>query len=130
MGYMVLNLFGKNIVSISGNYDNNANVRLLEQQLWTDFNRFPKATANTKLEELTFKSSIDSVVYKIETPFLFREKDTLFSDVRAIEFFLKGNDVESGIIDAVKLSFGEERDSMFVFLSKRLDSQTLMAHGN
>ena len=62
MGYMVLNLFGKNIVSISGNYDNNANVRLLEQQLWTDFNRFPKATANTKLEELTFKSSIDSVV--------------------------------------------------------------------
>ncbi len=72
----------------------------LEKVLNKDFNTY--GLADFSGNNLSFKSPIDSVNYVFEEGFLLRNRDTIKISISNLTFFLDGNNVKKGNVDAIK----------------------------
>ncbi len=129
LAFSIISLFGRNIQAIQNNYSATTEVRLFEEQLTIDFNRYNLVKVNAESQELIFKTPMDSVRYTWDAEMMKRGEDTLGIEPGSVRFFLLGKEVRQGTIDALKIEWEEGRSPLF-FYRKNDAFHYLAAHGN
>ena len=129
LAFSIISLFGRNIQAIQNNYAHTTDIRLFEEQLTVDFNRFQTITFNKDTETLKFKTPLDSVQYTFDLDHVRRGEDTLIKGPHSKILYSLGKMAEGGIVDAVKIEWGEDRNPLFVY--RENDAFHYMnSHGN
>jgi competence protein ComGC len=121
----VLNLVQQNYNNIRKNYQISTDVQLLKQQITVDFNRFHGAVLNNKLQEIHFKNALDSIYYIFSGELLIRKMDTLSIQIENPIFYFRGQVVENGKIDAMKL-YIKGQPGTYIFVDKVNDAKTYL----
>jgi len=118
---LILSLVQKQVITISQNYDRQAEIRLLERALWQDFNRH-HLFFNTKQQQLQCISEIDTVNYRFKSNFVIRNADTLNVVVYKTTTYLDGDPVANHMIDAIELLLSKEIADQKLFIYKPKDA--------
>lgn len=121
LAFSVLNVVQNNMRSIDANYEYQEQIQSLETALTIDFNKFTSIKWNPIDDTMLVFSPLQ------ERKYIFF-KDSIVSDlytysllIKEKEFYFKGEPVNSGSIDAVKLTFYNTRDLHRVFVFKYND---------
>ncbi len=117
LAFSVLNLVQKHMSSIQSNFEKRTKLNNLEEVLTIDFNRFSEIEYNPKFNELKFKNPVDSLSYYFEENYINRLQDTFNLGLIEKQFFNYGVEINSGNVDAIKLSVskGDQKSNRFVF---------------
>jgi len=130
LAFTIVTLFTYNIDIISENYSQKNSLQLVESQLLIDFSTYPEVRLKPSEDKIVFTSPIDSVTYHINDSLLIRESDTLLKTPYMTSYFYSGEDVQTGSMDAVKLS-SDDPNIPYLFISKKQDAKAFMiTNGN
>tara|TARA_R110002049_G_scaffold5642_3_gene38379 strand:+ start:21481 stop:21840 length:360 start_codon:yes stop_codon:yes gene_type:complete len=110
--------------AIEENLHISTELSLLEQQLYVDFNSLGLVIYNKTDEEILFTSPIDTVRYNVTESIIIRNLDTLNNTQNDMTFYFEGNQVQEGIIDAIKIDFLERDQNIFLY--KVNDATTIL----
>tara|TARA_R110002072_G_scaffold7503_2_gene40928 strand:+ start:725032 stop:725508 length:477 start_codon:yes stop_codon:yes gene_type:complete len=124
LSYSVLSLILRNMNAIEENLHISTELSLLEQQLYVDFNSLGLVIYNKTDEEILFTSPIDTVRYNVTESIIIRNLDTLNNTQNDMTFYFEGNQVQEGIIDAIKIDFLERDQNIFLY--KVNDATTIL----
>ncbi len=124
MAFSVLRLVQKQMTGIAFNLNKATQLDLLEQSLWLDFNRYEFIRLAN--DELLFKNEIDSIKYEIMNNVVIKDIDTFSIKVNGFEKFLDGEKVNSGYIDAIKITASKESQNKTLFIYKNNDASLYM----
>lgn len=102
MAFLGLLLVQKQLKSIQDNLDNQQQMQFTERLLWRDFNSYSVRYLPAE-DILFFKNSTDSLSYIFDENFIIRNNDTLEIPIIEKQLFLDGLEVQSGVIDAIKI---------------------------
>lgn len=130
LAYSAINLLTKNVYVIQNNYSQVTDIQLFEQQLAIDFNTYPKTSYSKFSEKLSFSSPIDSIIYLFESEYVLRNTDTIWIEAKEKELFFKGEIVEKGSVDAIKIIGSNELQNKGFFIFRRNDGLTRLDNGN
>lgn len=123
LAFAIITLFTKNMQSIENNYSKGTKRSLFTDQLSVDFNRYHTIGYNPLDRELTFKNPLDSVTYLLEDNWVLRGTDTVLDLQTDLEVYNRGEKVEAGNTDAIKIRFGE-REGDFIFIFQKKDASS------
>lgn len=126
MAFSVLFLVQKQMSGIQTNYKHQMEIRKLETILNLDFNRYNKITIDEVQGQILFKSEKDSVKYQMSSSLVIKELDTFKIQIENANYFLKGEKIANGEIDAIKLEFGKEFLNQKIFVFKYNDAAISM----
>jgi hypothetical protein len=115
LAFSVLTLVQKHISAIQDNLNRNTELDKLEQSLWLDFNRYPKIQYLSDDNKLVFSTELDSIDYMFKDNVIIKDRDTFNIKFHSTSFFLDGNKVNGGDIDALKLETTLQNQQLFVF---------------
>ncbi len=121
----VLNLVQQQISSINSNFRKNAEVRLLERTLYTDFNKH-KLSYSSKDSLLICANPNDTVFYKFNHNYVLRNKDTLHVQIAQMTNYLDAQVVKENTIDALSLTLSNEFQNKQLFIFKQKDAAFYM----
>lgn len=117
--FSVLSLVQKQLFGIQQNLNVNAELQLLEQSLWLDFNRFENVQYDGINNQIKLKTELDSVVYDFQKESVIKQEDTFDLSLSIEKLFFNGVSVENGYIDAIKLKTDDKhKENLFIFKSK------------
>ena len=125
LAFTILNLVQKQMLGAQKNYGLHSELSLLKQSLWIDMHRYPQAKYNNTNQTLTFLSEVDSVSYNFQDQNIIKDIDTFNLNLNSKSFFYKGKEVNSGTIDAIKLTLLKDKESLF-FIYKQNDATAYM----
>ncbi len=126
LAFTVLSLVQKQMLGIQSNFQTSTELRLLEQSLWLDFNRYTNIEYDDLEHTLTLKTEIDSVSYKFLEKSIVKELDTFMIPLKSKTFFFDGNTVNNGKIDAIKMETLKEFQEKLMFVFKKNDANAFM----
>lgn len=126
MAFSVLTLVQKHMKSIQDNFNKNTELNKLEQSLYIDFNRYRNIRFNPLNEELVFASELDSISYKFTDEAIIKDVDTFNIFIQQKSFFLNGNQIQNGQLDAIKLETNKTFQNQLLFLFKQNDATLFM----
>lgn len=122
---LVLRFVNQQINAINGNYEQAAEVRLLERVLRQDFNTYNLGYDATK-QLLYGTSAMDTVVYTFNTNGVIRNADTLKVPIMATTVFLEGTVVQEKNVDAIELQVSNISKDQNLFIYKMKDATYYM----
>ncbi|PQJ81023.1 hypothetical protein BTO18_14350 [Polaribacter porphyrae] len=125
MGFSVLNMVRKQVVTIQKNYQKKQQVLLLESLLHRDFNS-NTAFYNIKNDELLLKNTRDSITYTFYENYIIRNQDTFQIEVQNKELYLDGIQVKDKVIDALEINLSENYGSKQLFVQQSKDASYYM----
>lgn len=125
IAFTTLSLVQKHMQGIRDNFNSNTTLNQLEQSLWLDFHRYPNIIFNNG-NELVFKSELDSIKYEINKTEIIKNLDTFPAQITKYKKFLKGNEVNKGAVDALRLVTANEDQNQTLFIFKRNDASLFM----
>lgn len=115
IAFLVLTMIQKQTIKIKANVSKKQTVEKLDKLLWKDFNE-------AKIIEVINSNSIivtkekDTINYYIHDDLIIRDKDSFPILNKENEFFLDGDNLKKGKIDAMKLNFPKGYiQNIFVF---------------
>ncbi len=117
LAFTVLGIVQRNMRSIGDNYEYKTQMQSLETALSIDFNTFPTAIWHPKDDIVKVSSPIDERIYQFYTDSIVTDIETYPLKIREKTFYLEGKLVNSGKIDAIKITFYNTRalHRLFVF---------------
>ncbi len=121
LAFTILGIVQKNMRSIEHNYEYQSAIQSLETSLTIDFNKYPIAIWNSSKNELVLSSPIHKKTYTFATDSIVNDLDTFALKTKNTTYYLEGNEVTSGRIDAVKLTFNRTADKHRIFVYKHND---------
>ncbi len=127
LAFAVLQFITKNLNSIQNNYSEITKIRLLEEQITVDFNKYHDINFDHNNRVLSLKNPIDSIFYSFDDSILLRNRDTLVHDAYSKDFFFAGDLIQSGKVDAIKIEFLNRKIDSFIFIFKENDATLYMA---
>lgn len=131
LAFSIISLFGKNMQLIQKNYSNNSSLNLLENQLNLDFNRFHTIEYKSVDQALILKTPIDSISYSFKEGAILRNLDTVFKANYSKKAYLLGNEIDKGLLDALKIEINADSASRFLFVYNENDANFyLTKHGD
>lgn len=116
IAFSVLDLTRKEIQKINQNKELEVKINQAELKLTIDINSFSKCSVTENY--LYFKNEIDSIKYQILDRNLISREDTLLSNIVEVNYFFKGNKINNGVFDALKLVIETKKDinsTVFVY---------------
>lgn len=122
LAFSVLTLVQKHMSTIQNNFSNNIELNKLEQSLWLDFNRYSKIEYKTLEEEVVFTNEIDSIAYQFHDLYVVKDIDTFHIQLQNKMFYYNGNQIENGLIDALKLETSKTSQNQHLFIFKENDA--------
>lgn len=122
LAFAVLQFVSKNLYNIQNNYSEATTTRLIEQQITVDFNKYHNISFNDNLNVLTLKNPLDSITYTFEDTILYRNSDTLIYGGYSKELFMTGSPIQSGKVDAIKITFLDRKTATSIFIYKDNDA--------
>jgi hypothetical protein len=126
IAFSVLTLVKKQIYRIEKNYHKTTQLALFEEQFWRDFNSFQQISMDVNHENIFLKNEISAVSYHFEEAFVIRNEDTLQIKLKIEQIFLDGNNVESGLFDAIEFSALKDIPGYTFFVFKQNDATQYM----
>ncbi len=127
LAFAALNLVQGQYGRIKRNFEASLEVQTLEQQLWIDFHRHADINYDARNDLLAFSNGEDQVTYRFEKDHIIRNADTLAVENGSGSYYLLGESVTSGAVDALKLTISNKRQvELFVF--KQNDAKQRTAH--
>ena len=130
LAFVVMNLISRNIQVIQKNYSYSTEMSLLEQQITIDFNRYHSISYKAETNILHLKTPLDSITYDFQEHLILRNSDTLTSGNYQKELYFDGNKINSGLVDALKISLTEDNTENSLFLYKQNDALQFMTTSN
>ena len=118
LAFSVLSLVNRHMLSIQGSYEQNTEINLLRQALWSDFNSYHKLDYNAGSTTLSCENEMGVVHYNFERDWVIRAKDTFHIAVDKKLFYFDGIEQLSGAIDAIELSTKEQDIQGKIFVYK------------
>lgn len=128
LAFSVLTLVQKQLSTLQGNLVESSQIKQLETNILLDFNRYPETYFNEKNEELNFISPIDTLTYWLKEKVI-KNTDTLEIQLYSKQFFFAGKEVDHGAIDAVKLTFGNDKRNVDIFVFRPNDAKIFIDNG-
>jgi hypothetical protein len=126
LAFSVLSLVQKHISGIQNNFINTTELNKLEQSLWLDFNRYSKIKYNHLDEELIFTNALDSISYQFYDTYIIKAQDTFYIPLQLKTLFFKGNPMNSGEIDAMKIETTKIMQNQKLFVFKKNDATSFI----
>lgn len=126
LAFSVLTLVQKHMGSIQQNYNQKTKLNLLESILWTDFNRYSNIAYDSMNNTLELSSELGSTSYQFTKTSIIKDIDTFNIELENKSFFYKGNIIEKGIIDALKLETSKTFQNQKLFIYKKNDATAFM----
>ena len=126
LAFTILSLVQKQMLGIQSNFQANTELRLFEQSLWLDFNRYHEITYDDIETTLEFRSEIDSVSYKFQDKMVIKDRDTFDIPLKTKSFYFDGNSIEKGYLDAIKLETTKTLQNKQLFIFKRNGANAFM----
>ncbi len=124
LAFTIISLFTRNVHHIQQNYSVSTKVRLFQEQLSLDFNRFHSITYRNGLSQLELKTPLDSITYYFTENAIIRNTDTILKSNYKKEFFSFGIATKQGNVDAIKLTL--EATNVPVFIFKQNDATSYL----
>ncbi|WP_062053727.1 prepilin-type N-terminal cleavage/methylation domain-containing protein [Aquimarina longa] len=121
LAFSVLRIVQNNMRSISKNYESREQIQSLETALTIDFNRFTSIQWDPSKNVLTASSPIEERVYQIFNDSIITNMESYIVAVKEKKFYFEGTPVNSGAIDAMKLTFDNTRELHRLFVFKYND---------
>lgn len=119
MAFSVLGLVQRQMQGITGNYERNTELNLLQQSLWVDFNQFDGIWFDALKEELMFVNGIKEIEYRFEDGYVVKDRDTFFIKIEKKSTYFNGENRVNGEIDAMDLYTSKEEGGQRVFVFKK-----------
>lgn len=116
LAFSVLGLVQNHMSDIRKNYIQKTEIHKLEQALWLDFNRYSTIKYNAFEDKLTLSNEMDSTFYAFHKDFIVSELDTFTIPAQSKSFFLMGNTVQQGSLDAFKINTSKTFQNQQVFV--------------
>lgn len=117
--FLALSMVQKQVRIIRKNVNIKQELQFLERSLWGDFNSH-KVEYLDKQDQLLFTTSQGEIVYEFDDEYILKEQDTFLVKINDKRMYLDGQEVKSGVIDAIKLEtfpiFGNT--NVFIFKTK------------
>ena len=126
LAFSVLTLVQKQMGGIQSNFKHNTEFSKLETSLWIDFNRYSKVKYDALENELVLASEIDSISYRFETDYVVKDLDTFNIKFEQRELYFKGQDIDSGEVDAIKLKTTKDLQNQKLFVFKQNTAEIFM----
>jgi len=123
--FVILGLVQKQIAVIQSNFKDQQEIQLIKRLLLRDINSH-QAFYEAEKGELLLFSNRDTIFYRLEKEYLVRLKDTMRLKVIEKQFFLDGEKVKKGWIDAIQLGFNQSYTSKKIFVFKANDAAHYM----
>jgi prepilin-type N-terminal cleavage/methylation domain-containing protein len=130
LAFTIISLLERNVQIIQNNFSETTEIKLLEDRLLIDFNRYHTLHYENDKETLTISTPIESVTYNFNELYILREFDTILSVPYSKQMYYQGNEVNSGAVDAVKIQIAERKNLNSIFVNKENDAYNLMQNGN
>lgn len=121
LAFTILSIIQKNMRNIEENYDHHAALKSLEVSLTIDFTKYPNAVWNPKANQLVLSSPIAKKAYTFTTDSIVNKLDTFMVNTKNFSFYFEGKKVNSGSIDAIKLTFNNTTAIHRIFVFKHND---------
>lgn len=122
LAFSVLTLVQKHMTGIQTNFIQKTEFNKLEQSLSIDFNRYSDITYDALENEIRFTNAMDSINYQFHEQYIIKTLDTFYIPIQNKTFFLNGNNVEVGNIDAIKLETSKIMQNQHLFIFKENDA--------
>ncbi len=126
LAFSVLTLVQKDMTRIQYNFNNHTAINALEQALYIDFNRYGNIEYWDTDNTLRLSTEIETRVYKFTETSIIRDTDTFHIQIEKKQLFFNGNEVNQGIIDAIKLETSKTFQNQTLFLFKENDATPFM----
>lgn len=126
LAFAVLTLVQKQMLGIQDNFNRNAELNLLEQSLWLDFNRYSTIGFDGDENELRFSTELDSVHYAFKQGYIVKERDTFHVPIKQRSLYFQGGKVGGGKVDAIKLETKRPFTDQKLFIFKTNDANQFM----
>ncbi len=117
LAFSALSMIQKQVSTIQNTLDKTQDIEFLNRSLWSDFNSY-NVMYNTKIDALFLSTPIDSFQYAFDENYIIRKKDTIRVSLVNKKLFLDGQDVSSGIIDAMELELTINNSPRKLFIYK------------
>ena len=130
LAFGVLNILNKNLSGISKGFGYKSEVQLLEQGLKTDMTNFTEISWNDTEQQLKFTSPIQSKIYRFYKDSIVNEQLSYKLITFDKVFYLNGNEITNGEIDALKLRFHKSKEMHNIFVYKQNDITSYFRNGN
>jgi len=122
---LTLNLIQKQLKTISSNYAQQTETRILERTLWQDFNRH-RLFFNNKQQRLECISAKDTVTYIFSANHTIRNTDTLKIPIYKTTVYLEGIVTITNQLDAIELQLSTKQTHKKIFIATTKDGAFYM----
>ncbi len=121
LAFSILGIVQKNMQGIAGNYEYRSQLQSLEVALTIDINKHTAAQWSEVDNQLILSSPIAEKRYTFSTDSIFSGDDKFLVTTKTKTFYFEGNEVQTGQIDAVKLTFDKTTELHRIFVFKHND---------
>ncbi|WP_109301637.1 prepilin-type N-terminal cleavage/methylation domain-containing protein [Aquimarina sp. AU474] len=121
LAFSILGIVQRNMSSIEDNYAYQSEMQSLEVALTLDFNTYTSVQWNAREEILKLSSPLGERQYIFSTDSITTDIDSYLIKTKSKLFYFEGEQVNSGRIDAVKLTFDKTTDLHRIFVFKHND---------
>jgi prepilin-type N-terminal cleavage/methylation domain-containing protein len=121
LSFLALNNVQKQIRNINTIFEKQQAMTSLERIMNRDLNQY-QGTYNQKNQKLLFVRFQDTVQYHFKEHSIIRNTDSIALKAKNITFYLEGEKVRNGIIDAIEFSFENTYTQNGLFVYKRKDA--------
>jgi len=119
----------KQLYSVQNILDVKADFRQLEQSLLVDFNKYHNIKYSNDDNQLVCYSEIDSIIYNFTSDYVQKGIDTFYVSGIHKKTFFRGKEVDSGVIDAIKIDSIGKNSNLQLFIFKQNDANTYLNNG-
>lgn len=126
MAFMVLRLVQQQMRAVQSNYVTSHQILDLKQRLWMDFNRNDQVHFDAKSNVLLLGNPIQPQTYQFEEQHIIVENDTVDLKLTQKQFYLLGEQVQNGPLDAMKLKIAVGKQTHEIFVRKENAATTQM----
>ncbi len=124
ISFAVLQLVTKQIKAIEKKYETSNAIVKLKYQLLVDFDK--SVNISGKDNELRLSIDGETALYEFSKQGVYKVDDTLQVAINRLQFYLKGEEVEEGTIDGVKIYSTALKNDGYIFVSKKSSSKEEM----
>lgn len=121
LSFLALSNVQRQVRAIHLAFEKQQKIVKLERLLSMDLNK-REAFYDEGKNTLLFANATDTIVYQFTKDKVYREKDSMDLSCENKQFYLDGNQVVSGAVDALEFSFSDTYSEKGFFVFKRKDA--------
>lgn len=122
IAFSVLTLVQKHMKGIELNFNKHTEINKFEQSLCLDFNRYSRIEYDDLESTLRFENELHTIEYQFKEAKIIKGIDTFKIETKKTKLFFNGNQVLSGLVDALKLETSKTDQSQILFIFKKNDA--------